>query len=69
MSPNGETPLPESELCSLQEKTPKGKGAKSPKTPPKAPLPLPELKAKLMEAVNKVGVPSRLFLISQQLYF
>ncbi|XP_040037392.2 nucleophosmin 1a [Gasterosteus aculeatus] len=36
-----------------QEKTPKGKGAKSPKTPPKAPLPLPELKAKLMEAVNK----------------
>ncbi|XP_037323938.1 nucleophosmin 1a [Pungitius pungitius] len=35
-----------------QEKTPKGKGAKSPKTPPKA-LTIPEIKAKLMEAVSK----------------
>uniref|UniRef100_A0A4W6F4G7 Nucleophosmin 1a n=1 Tax=Lates calcarifer TaxID=8187 RepID=A0A4W6F4G7_LATCA len=38
-----------------QEKTPKGKGDKSPKTPPtpKANLTLPEIKAKMMEAVKK----------------
>ncbi|XP_070699962.1 nucleophosmin 1a [Pempheris klunzingeri] len=38
-----------------QEKTPKGKGDKSPKTPPtpKVPLTLPEVKAKMMEAVKK----------------
>lgn len=41
------------------QKTPKGKGEKSPKTPPtpKGNLTLPEIKAKMMEAVNKVGVP------------
>ncbi|XP_041808374.1 nucleophosmin 1a [Chelmon rostratus] len=38
-----------------QEKTPKGKGEKSPKTPPtpKGNLTLPEIKAKIMEAVKK----------------
>lgn len=38
-----------------QEKTPKGKGDKSPKTPPtpKGPLSVPEIKAKMMEAVKK----------------
>uniref|UniRef100_I3J0D0 Nucleophosmin 1a n=1 Tax=Oreochromis niloticus TaxID=8128 RepID=I3J0D0_ORENI len=38
-----------------QEKTPKGKGDKSPKTPPtpKGPLSMPEIKAKMMEAVKK----------------
>uniref|UniRef100_UPI0037E73CB8 nucleophosmin 1a n=1 Tax=Semicossyphus pulcher TaxID=241346 RepID=UPI0037E73CB8 len=38
-----------------QEKTPKGKGEKSPKTPPtpKTILTVPEMKAKMMEAVKK----------------
>ncbi|XP_029376097.1 nucleophosmin 1a [Echeneis naucrates] len=38
-----------------QEQTPKGKGDKTPKTPqtPKASLTLPEVKAKLMEAMKK----------------
>uniref|UniRef100_A0A3B4YIU6 Nucleophosmin 1a n=1 Tax=Seriola lalandi dorsalis TaxID=1841481 RepID=A0A3B4YIU6_SERLL len=43
-----------------QEQTPKGKGGKSPKTPPtpKANLTVPEIKAKLMEAVQKgVSLP------------
>uniref|UniRef100_A0A669EQS0 Nucleophosmin 1a n=1 Tax=Oreochromis niloticus TaxID=8128 RepID=A0A669EQS0_ORENI len=39
----------------MEEKTPKGKGDKSPKTPPtpKGPLSMPEIKAKMMEAVKK----------------
>lgn len=43
-------------FCPMQEKTPKGKGDKSPKTPPtpKGPLSVPEIKAKMMEAVKKV---------------
>uniref|UniRef100_A0A3B5BET0 Nucleophosmin-like n=1 Tax=Stegastes partitus TaxID=144197 RepID=A0A3B5BET0_9TELE len=38
-----------------QDKTPKGKGNKSPKTPPtpKAVLTIPEIKAKILEAVTK----------------
>lgn len=41
-----------------QEKTPKGKGEKSPKSPPtpKGPLTVPEIKAKMMEAVKKGNV-------------
>ncbi|XP_059208214.1 nucleophosmin 1a [Centropristis striata] len=51
---NGKSPKP-STPAKKQDKTPKGKGEKSPKTPttPKAPLTLPELKAKMMEAVKK----------------
>lgn len=43
-----------------EEKTPKGKGEKSPKTPttPKVALTVPEMKAKMMEAVKKgVSLP------------
>lgn len=45
--------------CCLQEKTPKGKGDKG-KTPPspKEPLTVPEIQAKMMEAVKKVRLPS-----------
>lgn len=40
----------------IQDKTPKGKGAKSPKAQtPKPNLTLPEIKAKIMESVKKVG--------------
>ncbi|XP_038564074.1 nucleophosmin 1a [Micropterus salmoides] len=51
---NGKSPKP-SAPAAKQEKTPKGKGDKSPKTPPtpKANVTLPEIKAKLMEAVKK----------------
>lgn len=42
----------------LQEKTPKGKGDKA-KTPPspKEALTVPEIQAKMMEAVKKVSLP------------
>lgn len=51
---NGKSPKP-SIPAAKQEKTPKGKGEKSPKTPPtpKGNVTLPEIKAKLMEAVKK----------------
>jgi len=51
---NGKGPKPGTPGAK-QEKTPKGKGEKSPKTPPtpKAILTLPEIKAKMTEAVSK----------------
>lgn len=51
---NGKSPKPNTP-AKKQEKTPKGKGDKSPKTPPtpKAGLTLPEAKAKMLEAVKK----------------
>ncbi|XP_072230674.1 nucleophosmin 1a [Leuresthes tenuis] len=48
---NGKSPAP-STPATKQQKTPKGKGEKSPKTP-KANLTLPEVKAKMLEAVKK----------------
>ncbi|XP_034462716.1 nucleophosmin 1a isoform X1 [Hippoglossus hippoglossus] len=54
---NGKSPKPNTpaKKQATQEKTPKGKGTRSPKTPttPKAILTVPEIKAKIMEAVNK----------------
>nr|XP_019941656.1 PREDICTED: nucleophosmin-like isoform X1 [Paralichthys olivaceus] len=52
---NGKSPKPSTPAAKQQEKTPKGKGNKSPKTPPtpKAVLTIPEIKAKMMEAVKK----------------
>ncbi|KAK2828726.1 hypothetical protein Q5P01_019760 [Channa striata] len=51
---NGKSPKP-STPAAKQDKTPKGKGDKSPKTPPtpKGSLSIPEVKAKMMEAVKK----------------
>ncbi|KAF3706612.1 Nucleophosmin [Channa argus] len=51
---NGKSSKPNTPAAK-QDKTPKGKGDKSPKTPPtpKANLTLPEVKAKMMEAVKK----------------
>ncbi|XP_037604287.1 nucleophosmin 1a isoform X2 [Sebastes umbrosus] len=51
---NGKSPKPNTP-AKKQEKSPKGKGAKSPKTPttPKAILTVPEIQAKMMEAVKK----------------
>ncbi|XP_023131185.1 nucleophosmin 1a [Amphiprion ocellaris] len=51
---NGKSSKPNAPATN-QDKTPKGKGNKSPKTPPtpKAILTLPEIKAKIMESVNK----------------
>lgn len=45
----------------LLEQTPKGKGEKTPKTPgtPKVNLTIPEIKAKIMEAMKKVGVKKK----------
>ncbi|KAM7374091.1 hypothetical protein PAMP_006768 [Pampus punctatissimus] len=53
-SQNGKSSKPDT-APKKQEKTPKGKGDKSPKTPstPAVKLTVPEMKAKLMEAVNK----------------
>ncbi|XP_060941428.1 nucleophosmin 1a isoform X2 [Limanda limanda] len=50
---NGKSPKPTP--AKKQDKTPKGKGARSPKTPttPKVILTVPEIKAKIMEAVSK----------------
>lgn len=51
---NGKSPKPTTS-AKKEEKTPKGKGEKSPKTPttPKEPLTLPEIKEKMMEAMKK----------------
>ncbi|XP_060941427.1 nucleophosmin 1a isoform X1 [Limanda limanda] len=51
---NGKSPKP-TPAKKQQDKTPKGKGARSPKTPttPKVILTVPEIKAKIMEAVSK----------------
>ncbi|KAM7397717.1 hypothetical protein PAMA_005846 [Pampus argenteus] len=51
---NGKSSKPDA-APKKQEKTPKGKGDRSPKTPPTpaVKLTIPEMKAKLMEAVNK----------------
>ncbi|KAM9728051.1 nucleophosmin 1a [Menidia menidia] len=48
---NGKSPAPKTP-AGKQEQTPKGKGAKSPKTPPPT-LTVPEMKAKMLEAVKK----------------
>ncbi|XP_062261585.1 nucleophosmin 1a isoform X3 [Platichthys flesus] len=51
---NGKSPIPTTP-AKTQDKTPKGKGTRTPKTPttPKVILTVPEIKAKIMEAVNK----------------